>query len=314
MSSRYKLQYNIEYNPTNEIMVTVGGMEGLYLTLLAILNRGDEVIIPAPYWINYVQMVCMCSGEPIITAPVSTNDLSISIENIRKAITPKTKAIILNTPSNPSGRIISDDSIQQIAQIAIENDLIVITDEVYKTLLYDNAHFKSIVTCDKMKERTVVINSLSKEFCMTGWRLGYVAAPSELISVMTMFQENIAACAPLPSQYAAIEALRNSEKYSAGMIEEFTLRRNVLLEEVAKIKTITVDAPQGTFYAMLNIKSTGLKSEEFAYALLEKEQVAVVPGITYGDCCEDFIRIAFTLDIYKIKEGIQRLKRFVESL
>ena len=118
-------------------MVTVGGMEGLYLTLLAILNRGDEVIIPAPYWINYVQMVCMCSGEPIITAPVSTNDLSISIENIRKAITPKTKAIILNTPSNPSGRIISDDSIQQIAQIAIENDLIVITDEVYKTLLYD---------------------------------------------------------------------------------------------------------------------------------------------------------------------------------
>lgn len=149
---------------------------------------------------------------------------------------------------------------------------------------------------------------------MTGWRLGYIAAPSELISVMTMFQENIAACAPLPSQYAAIEALRNSEKYSAGMIEEFTLRRNVLLEEVAKIKTITVDAPQGTFYAMLNIKSTGLKSEEFAYALLEKEQVAVVPGITYGDCCEDFIRIAFTLDIYKIKEGIQRLKRFVESL
>ena len=293
ISSRYKLQYNIEYNPANEIMVTVGGMEGLYLTLLAILNRGDEVIIPAPYWINYVQMVCMCSGEPIITAPVSTNDLSISIENIRKAITPKTKAIILNTPSNPSGRIISDDSIQQIAQIAIENDLIVITDEVYKTLLYDNAHFKSIVTCDKMKERTVVINSLSKEFCMTGWRLGYVAAPSELISVMT---------------------LRNSEKYSAGMIEEFTLRRDVLLEEVAKIKTITVDAPQGTFYAMLNIKSTGLKSEEFAYALLEKEQVAVVPGITYGDCCEDFIRIAFTLDIYKIKEGIQRLKRFVESL
>ena len=287
ISSRYKLQYNIEYNPTNEIMVTVGGMEGLYLTLLAILNRGDEVIIPAPYWINYVQMVCMCSGEPIITAPVSTNDLSISIENIRKAITPKTKAIILNTPSNPSGRIISDDSIQQIAQIAIENDLIVITDEVYKTLLYDNAHFKSIVTCDKMKERTVVINSLSKEFCMTGWRLGYIAA---------------------------IEALRNSEKYSAGMIEEFILRRNVLLEEVAKIKTITVDAPQGTFYAMLNIKSTGLKSEEFAYALLEKEQVAVVPGITYGDCCEDFIRIAFTLDIYKIKEGIQRLKRFVESL
>ena len=232
-------------------------------------------------------MVCMCSGEPIITAPVSTNDLSISIENIRKAITPKTKAIILNTPSNPSGRIISDDSIQQIAQIAIENDLIVITDEVYKTLLYDNAHFKSIVTCDKMKERTVVINSLSKEFCMTGWRLGYIAAPSELISVMTMFQENIAACAPLPSQYAAIEALRNSEKYSAGMIEEFTLRRNVLLEEVAKIKTITVDAPQGTFYAMLNIKSTGLKSEEFAYALLEKEQVAVVPGMLrgfYPDC------------------------------
>lgn len=158
ISSRYKLQYNIEYNPTNEIMVTVGGMEGLYLTLLAILNRGDEVIIPAPYWINYVQMVCMCSGEPIITAPVSTNDLSISIENIRKAITPKTKAIILNTPSNPSGRIISDDSIQQIAQIAIENDLIVITDEVLQnTSFMIMLISKVLLHATTMKERTVVI-------------------------------------------------------------------------------------------------------------------------------------------------------------
>lgn len=314
ISARYKQQYDLEYNPTSEVMVTVGGMEGLYLTLLATINKGDEVIIPAPYWINYVQMVCMCNGVPIIAEPISDNDLSLSIENIKKAITPKTKAIILNTPSNPSGLIIPEASIQQIAELAIDNDLIVITDEVYKTLLYGNARFSSIVTYENMKERTVVINSLSKEFCMTGWRLGYVAAPSELISAMTMFQENVAACAPLPSQYAAIEALKNFKEYSAGMIKEFTHRREVLLEEVAKIKTITVNAPQGTFYAMLNIKSTGLKSEEFAYALLEKEHVAVVPGITYGDCCEGFIRIAFTLDIDKIREGIQRLGRFVENL
>lgn len=313
ISTRYKEQYNIEYNPFNEIMVTVGGMEGLYLALLAILNKDDEVIIPAPYWINYVQMVCMCSSIPIITPPNSANDLSLSVENIKKAISPKTKVIILNTPNNPSGLVINDNALEQIAKLAIENNLTIITDEVYKTLLYDNMHFKSIVTFEGMKERTVIINSLSKEFCMTGWRLGYVTAPAELISAMTMFQENIAACAPLPSQYAAIEALKHPE-YSAGMIKEFTRRKEALLEEAGKIKDIKINIPQGTFYAMLNIKSTGLKSEDFAYALLEEEQVAVVPGITYGDCCEGFIRIAFTLEISKIKEGIQRIKRFIEKL
>lgn len=313
VSTRYKEQYNMEYSPSDEVMITVGGMEALYLALLAILDKGDEVIIPAPYWINYEQMVCMCNGIPIIVNPNNPNDLSLSIENIKKAVTSKTKVIILNTPNNPSGLIISDSALQQIAEIAIENNLIVITDEVYKTLLYDNIRFKSIATLKNMKERTVIINSLSKEFCMTGWRLGYAAAPAELISAMTMFQENIAACAPLPSQYAAIEALRHPE-YSKGMIEEFTRRKDSLIKEVSKIKGIKVNIPQGTFYAMLNIKSTGLKSEEFAYTLLEKEQVAVVPGITYGECCEGFIRIAFTLEISKIEEGIQRIKRFIEEL
>ena len=313
ISTRYKEQYNMEYSPSDEVMITVGGMEALYLALLAILDKGDEVIIPAPYWINYEQMVCMCNGIPIIVNPNNPNDLSLSIENIKKAVTSKTKVMILNTPNNPSGLIISDSALQQIAEIAIENNLIVITDEVYKTLLYDNIRFKSIATLKNMKERTVIINSLSKEFCMTGWRLGYAAAPAELISAMTMFQENIAACAPLPSQYAAIEALRHPE-YSKGMIEEFTRRKDSLIKEVSKIKGIKVNIPQGTFYAMLNIKSTGLKSEEFAYTLLEKEQVAVVPGITYGECCEGFIRIAFTLEISKIEEGIQRIKRFIEEL
>lgn len=313
ISTRYKEQYNMEYSPSDEVMITVGGMEALYLALLAILDKGDEVIIPAPYWINYEQMVCMCNGIPIIVNPNNPNDLSLSIENIKKAVTSKTKVIILNTPNNPSGLIISDSALQQIAEIAIENNLIVITDEVYKTLLYDNIRFRSIATLKNMKERTVIINSLSKEFCMTGWRLGYAAAPAELISAMTMFQENIAACAPLPSQYAAIEALRHPE-YSKGMIEEFTRRKDSLIKEVSKIKGIKVNIPQGTFYAMLNIKSTGLKSEEFAYTLLEKEQVAVVPGITYGECCEGFIRIAFTLEISKIEEGIQRIKRFIEEL
>lgn len=313
ISTRYKEQYNMEYSPSDEVMITVGGMEALYLALLAILDKGDEVIIPAPYWINYEQMVCMCNGIPIIVNPNNPNDLSLSIENIKKAVTSKTKVMILNTPNNPSGLIISDSALQQIAEIAIENNLIVITDEVYKTLLYDNIRFRSIATLKNMKERTVIINSLSKEFCMTGWRLGYAAAPAELISAMTMFQENIAACAPLPSQYAAIEALRHPE-YSKGMIEEFTRRKDSLIKEVSKIKGIKVNIPQGTFYAMLNIKSTGLKSEEFAYTLLEKEQVAVVPGITYGECCEGFIRIAFTLEISKIEEGIQRIKRFIEEL
>lgn len=314
IAEKYENEYGMHYSPETEILVTVGGMEGLYLSLLAMLNAGDEVIIPMPYWINYAQMVQMCGAVPVLVEPKSADDLSVSVENISRAVTKHTKAIIINTPSNPSGFVIAEEDLQKLAQVAKEHDLYVIADEVYKKIIYNGRKFSSIATIDGMKERTVLINSLSKEFCMTGYRLGYVAAPASIIAVMTPLQENIAACAPLPSQYAAIEALSHGDLYSKSSVSEYEKRKNALVVEIADIKGLSLREPDATFYAMVNIKATGLSSEEFAYKLLEKAHVAVVPGITYGKCCEGFVRIAFTIEENKIREGIRRIKGFVESL
>lgn len=314
ISSYYENKENLSYNPENEIMVSVGAMEGLYLCLLAMIDEGDEIVIPAPYYINYKQMVMMCGGTPVIVEDKS-EQLSCSINAIKSAITNKSKAIVINTPCNPTGRVLNDDYLVEIAKIAQQNDLYVITDEVYKCLVYDGCSRPvSIATLPNMKERTIYINSLSKEFSMTGWRLGYVMANQELVAAMTKLQENVAACAPLPSQYAAIEALRIDKDYSAEMAEIFRKRRDVLVEEFSKIEGVTCETPHATFYAMINISQIGMKSEEFAYALLASQHVAVVPGKTYGNNCDDFVRIAFTLDEAKIKEGVRRIGKFVREL
>ena len=304
----------ISYKADGEVIVTVGAMEGLFLALLSTINKGDEVIIPAPYYVNYVQMVNICGGVPIIVSN-DENPLRISTESIERAVKPKTKAILLNTPSNPSGMVVSNEELKAVARIANENDLLVLTDEVYKCLIYDDKKRPcSIATLEGMKERTLFINSMSKEFCMTGYRLGYVCGPEVIIAAMTKLQENVVACAPLPSQYAAIEALRTDVDYSSNMSNIFANRRNTLVREFSKISGLVCKAPEATFYAMIDISKTGMKSEEFAYALLKSVQVAVVPGVTYGSMCDNYIRIAFTLNEEKIVEGIRRIKTFVESL
>lgn len=314
ISKYYVRKEGFEYNPETEIMVTVGAMEGLYLALLSMLNPGDEVIMPAPYYVNYAQMVRMCHAEPIIVDSPERTDLSFDVSEIEKAITPKTRAIMINTPSNPSGRIIPQDKIEGIAALAKKYDLVVISDEVYKCLIYDNKPFRSIVAIDGMRERTILINSLSKEFCMTGYRIGYVLAPEEVIAAMTKLQENVCACAPLPSQYAAIKALSGEEDYSKNMVDIFTKRRNILFEGLSKIEKFNVKAPEATFYMMVDISKTGMSSIDFCYALLRGAHVAVVPGVTYGQCCDKYIRIAFTLDEEKIKEGVRRITEFINTL
>ena len=315
ISRRYAEKERLYYNADGEIIVTVGAMEGLYLALLAILNDGDEVIIPAPYYVNYKQMVELCHGVPVIVGGDGADKLRCDVKTIAEAVTSRTKAIILNTPCNPTGRVIPKEDISQIAETAKANDLIVITDEVYKCLTYGGGlQVESIAALPGMKERTIMVNSLSKEFCMTGWRVGYVLAPENIISVMTKFQENIAACAPLPSQYAAIEAFRPGTNYSSEMSSVFRRRRDVLMEELERTDKVTCDVPEATFYAMVDISRTGMRSEEFAYALLKSVQVAVVPGITYGDMCDGYVRLAFTVDENKIREGVRRLIKFVEGL
>lgn len=302
------------YDPDSECIVTVGAMEGLYLSLLAILNDGDEVIIPAPYYVNYFQMVQLCHGVPVVTGEDEDNELEIDVSKIEKAVTNRTRAIILNTPANPSGKLISQKNIRKIAEIAVKNDLIVISDEVYKCLIYSDEKYKSIVAQTGMKERTVLVNSLSKEFCMTGYRIGYVLAPSELISAMIKLQENVCACAPLPSQYAAIQALSDTMDYSANMKEIFSIRRNVLVYGINQIPRLSCITPEATFYLMVNISKTSMKSIEFAEKLLTAVHVAVVPGIAYGNNCDNYVRIAFTLERDKIEEGVRRIKQFVIGL
>lgn len=304
------------YNPQTEIIVSVGAMEAVFLALASMINDGDEVVFPAPFYVNYKQMVEICHGIPVVVSdPYGPDDLSCSVEAVRAAITSKTKAIILNTPSNPSGKIFSWEFIEGVADIAREFDLYVITDEVYKCLVYGGApRPKSIATIPDMKERTLYINSLSKEFCMTGWRIGYALGPEPIINSMTKLQENVAACAPLPSQYAAMEALRLDKDYSACMATIFAKRRDALVEEIKKCDKLKAIVPDATFYMMVNIKETGMKSVEFAYSLLQHAHVAVVPGITYGEICDDYIRIAFTLDEDLIREGVQRIVKYVNSL
>lgn len=314
ISKYYQKREGFKYNPNTEIMVTVGAMEGLYLSLLSLLNPGDEVIIPAPYYVNYVQMVSLCHAIPVVVDNPEADELSFNVEDVEKAITQNTRAIIINTPANPTGKIIPNEKIEALARLAKQHDLVVISDEVYKCLIYDKVPFKSIVAIDGMRERTILINSLSKEFCMTGYRIGYVLAPEEIIAAMTKLQENICACAPLPSQYAAIEALSGKRDYSSHMMEVFRNRRDVLVNGIRSIPKLHCNNPEATFYLMVDISETGMKSEEFAMELLKAEQVALVPGITYGNSCDNYVRIAFTLEESKINEGVIRISRFLKGI
>ena len=310
----YLRKEGLDYNADGETIVTVGAMEGLYLALLTLLDPGDEVLIPAPYYVNYVQMCQMCHAVPVVIDNPLADALSFNVEDLEAAITSRTKVIMINTPSNPTGRIIPRDKIEAIAEIAVRHDLVVISDEVYKSLIYERKDYRSIAAMEGMRERTVLINSLSKEFCMTGWRIGYVLGPSEVIEGMIRLQENVAACAPLPSQYAAIEALSGKEDYSSHMLEVFRHRRDILTEGIRSVPGLSCTAPEATFYLMVDISATGMGSEEFAFELLKKEHVALVPGITYGKCCDRYVRIAFTVDEDIIREGVRRIRKFVESL
>jgi aminotransferase len=314
ISQYYERKEGFKYSPDGEIIVTVGAMEGLFLSLLSLINPGDEVIIPAPYYVNYVQMVYMCHGVPVIVDNPDAEELSFNIEDVEAAVTPRTKAIIINTPANPSARLISWDKVEALANIAKQHDLVVISDEVYKCLIYSDEPFRSIVSIEGMRERTILVNSLSKEFCMTGWRIGYVLAPEVVVATMTKLQENVCACAPLPSQYAAIEALSGRGDYSSHMVETFRSRRDLLVKGIQEIPGLSCNAPEATFYLMVNISQTGMTSEQFAIELLKAVHVALVPGITYGQSCDKYVRIAFTIGEEKIKEGIRRIRQFMESL
>ncbi len=305
-------EYKISVDPNEEIIATVGGMEALFLAFAAIVNQGSEVLIQAPYYVNYVQMVRMLGGVPVLIETKEENGFEIDVNDLKKAITDKTVAIVINTPSNPTGRVISEKVLKEIAKLAVEHNLYVISDEVYKTLIFDNKQHASVFTYEGMKERTILIDSFSKRFAMTGYRIGYAIGNSEVIKNMVKMQENVAACAPLPSQYAAIAALENCINDDIKNVYE--KRCKLVSKMINQIGTIHCLEPESTFYLFVNVSKTGLKSLEFANKLLEEVQVAVAPGIAYGESYDDYIRIACTLDEKKLEEGANRIKKFVNSL
>ncbi len=314
IAGNIKKNWGIDADPTKEIIITVGGMEALFLTLTCLIDPGDEVIIFAPYYVNYMQMVRFLGGVPVvIDTYLDKKGVVIEESALRAAVSDKTVAIIVNSPSNPTGAVIDRDTLSMIAKVSDEHDIPVISDEVYRTLIFDGKQHESILHHIKNKKNAILIDSLSKEFCMTGWRIGHAYADSELIANMTKLQENVAACAPLPSQYALIEAY-NAGKSNADVLKVFEERRNVLYEEICKIEKLSCIKPEGTFYMFVNIEKTGMGSLEFAEKLLDAEHVAVVPGETYGKGYTGYIRIAFTKDVSVLKAATDKIAHFVSNL
>lgn len=307
------VSHKLNYTPSN-VIVTVGGMGALYLVFLSIINSGDEVIMASPGWVNYGQMVQMCGGVPVVVPTQEDDGFAIQAHAFEAAITSRTKAIVLNTPSNPTGEILSEATLQALADIAKQHNILVISDEVYTALAYDGAIVPSIATLSGMQGQTILINSFSKKYSMTGYRVGYAVGDEELIRNMTKLQENISACAPLPSQYAALACLKEiTYEEIAEMVNVFKKRRDVFIEEINQIPNLSCRIPQGTFYAFVNIQETGMTSLDFAMALLEQEHVAVVPGITYGKDGDHYIRIACTISEDLIREGVRRIKHFMQT-
>ena len=309
---RIKNAWNVNSTPEN-IILTVGGMEALYLSLLSIIDPGDEVIIFAPYYVNYFQMIKMCGGTPVVIDSYSDGGFSIDEKTLKDKLSSKTVALIINSPNNPAGYVIKKEYLELIYRIAKENDLYIISDEVYRTLLYDDVEHESVVSNEDKADRVILIDSLSKEYSMTGYRAGFAYANEEIIKAMTKLQENVAACVSLPSQYAMLYAYENDIKLEY-IKDEFEKRRNFLFEKLSVSDKLSIIKPQGTFYMFVNIDKTGLKSEEFALKLLEKEHIAVVPGLSYGENYDGYIRIAFTKDVSILNKAVERIFSFLGNI
>ena len=307
------VEYGLDFDADSEVIVTVGAMESAYLSLWSLLNPGDEAIIIAPFWINYKEVVKSLDAIPVFVDTAESDNFIVRPQEIEKKITPKTKVLVLNSPSNPTGAVIPGNVLDEIAALVVKYNLTVISDEIYSHLVYDGKKVESIITRPGMRERTVVVNGFSKRYAMTGYRVGWALAPAELMRVMTQMTENIVACAPLPSQYAAIEAL--SERTDEAYIRrEFEERRNCVIEELASIDGISCVEIPATFYAFLNVSATGMSGEEFAMSLLKSKHVALVHGSAYGgEAYNDFVRIAFTMNCDKLKEAFHRIREFLNE-
>ncbi len=302
----------VSYNPASEIIVTVGGSEGIDIALRAMLDPGDEVLIPQPCYVSYLPCTTLANGVPVVVPLKQENQFKLTAKELKAAITPKTKILVLPYPNNPTGAIMTKEDLEPIAEVVKEHDLYVLSDEIYSELTYKYDHV-SIASLPGMRERTLVINGFSKGFAMTGWRLGYICAQKRIAEQMLKIHQFAIMCAPTNSQYAAIEGLRNCEGEVQEMRTAYNQRRRFLLHEFKKMKLDCFE-PFGAFYVFPCIKEFGMTSEEFATRLLDEEKVAAVPGTAFGDCGEGFLRVSYAYSLDDLREAISRLGRFVERL
>ena len=300
----------IDYDPNNEILISVGVSEALDLALRALLNAGDEVIYHEPSYVSYNPSVLLCNGKPVSVQTFAENEFRVLAEDIERAVTPRSKALLLSFPTNPTGGTLRATDLQPIADVCRRHDLIVLSDEIYSELSYDGAEHVSIASLPGMKERTVLLNGCSKSFAMTGFRVGYACAPAPIIEAMMKIHQYAIMCASNMSQEAAIEALENCQKEVETMRNDYERRRNFVVNRLNEIG-LPCHVPKGTFYAFPNITPTGLKSKEFSLQLLKSKKVAVVPGSAFGNSGEGYVRCCFATGMDKLKEAMDRIEEFV---
>jgi aminotransferase len=308
-----KRKLDLDYDYNKDVIVTVGGSEAIDLAIRAMINPGDEVLIPQPSYVSYVPCVTLAYGKPVIIELKEENQFRLTKDELLERITDKTKILILPFPNNPTGAIMEKRDLEEIAKVCIEKDIFVVSDEIYSELTYNGEKHISIACIPGMKERTIVINGFSKAYAMTGWRLGYAVGPAEILKQMIKIHQFAIMCAPTNSQYAAVEALRNGDRDIDKMRESYNQRRRFLLNA---FKEMGLDCfePFGAFYMFPSIKRFGMTSDEFANRLLQEEKVAVVPGTAFGDCGEGFLRISYAYSLEDLKEALGRLKDFISRL
>ena len=307
-----KRKQGVTYNPANEVLVTVGGSEAIDIGLRAVINPGDEVLIPQPSFVSYEPCAIMAGGVPVIIELKAENDFRLTAQELEDAITDKTKILVLPFPNNPTGAIMERQDLEAIAQVIKKHDILVMSDEIYAELTYKEKHV-SIVEIEGMQERTILINGFSKAYAMTGWRLGYACGPRAIIEQMLKLHQFAIMCAPTTSQYAAIEALKNGDDDVQEMRTAYNQRRRFLMNAFREMKLECFE-PFGAFYVFPCIKEFGMTSEEFAERFLAEEKVAVVPGTAFGDCGEGYLRISYAYSIDNLKLAIGKLSDFVERL
>jgi len=302
----------VDYHPKNEVIVTVGGSEGIDIAMRAMLDPGDEVLIPQPSYVSYEPCCILAGGKPVIIELKAENEFRLTKQELLDAITDKTKLLVLPFPNNPTGAIMEKEDLEAIAEVIIEKDIFVLSDEIYSELSYKGDHV-SITSIPGMKERTILINGFSKAYAMTGWRLGYACGPKEIIEQMLKIHQFAIMCAPTTSQYAAVEAMRNGDEDVAKMREAYNQRRRYLMHAFRELGLECFE-PFGAFYVFPSIKEFGMTSEEFATRLLQEEKVAVVPGTAFGDCGEGFLRISYAYSLDNLKIALNRIAHFIERL